>query len=94
MIRYVDILGRELANVHEWEALFVDMHYRRVGHTRVGDVEVSTVWLGLEMWGGYFFETMIFGGPLDQEQWRYQTHAEACAGHDAIVALVHAESQL
>lgn len=46
---------------------------------------VSTVFLGLDHQFGdgppLVFETMIFGGPLDQYQERYCTWAEAEAGH-------------
>jgi hypothetical protein len=33
------------------------------------------------------FETMVFGGPMDQDQRRYSTWDEAEFGHAAIVAL-------
>lgn len=51
---------------------------------------VSTVWLGLDhSWSGgppLIFETMIFGGPLDQDyQQRYSTVEEARAGHERAV---------
>jgi hypothetical protein len=42
-------------------------------------------------WGAsvpIIFETMVFGGPLDQEQWRYATKEAALAGHDQAVAAV------
>lgn len=48
-------------------------------------VRVSTIFLGLDhnYSGGepILFETMIFGGPLDGEQWRYHTYDEAERGH-------------
>lgn len=57
-----------------------------------GDVRVSTVFLGLDhAFGGatpVLFETMVFGGPLDQEQERYHTRTEAVAGHAAMVGRV------
>ena len=50
---------------------------------------VSTVFLGIDHnWGDgppVLYETMVFGGPLDEEQVRYCTRAEAAAGHDEIV---------
>lgn len=53
------------------------------------DVRVSTVFLGLNHnWGDgppHIFETMVFGGLLDQEQDRYSTWEEAEAGHEAMV---------
>jgi hypothetical protein len=56
-------------------------------------VEVSTVWLGFNhnwMPDGpiKIFETMIFGGDLDLEQWRYSTEEEALAGHAETCKLV------
>jgi hypothetical protein len=63
---------------------------RRVAQTTIGDVVVSTVFLGLDhsytdgppiLW-----ETMIFGGPHNEEQWRYCSRAAAAAHHEAIVA--------
>jgi len=57
-------------------------------------VHVSTIFLGLDHrpWGAHgppiLFETMVFGGPLDQEQERYGTWEEAAAGHTAMVARV------
>jgi hypothetical protein len=66
---------------------------RHIARTQIGDVEVSTVWLGLNhrfLGDGapLIFETMIFGGPHDQWQWRYPTREAALAGHDQAVALV------
>lgn len=64
-----------------------DMDRRRVGRTTVYDgCDVSTVFLGLDHnWTNQgapiVFETMVFGGPFDQEQERYSTWAEAEAGH-------------
>ena len=61
---------------------------RHVAETTVGDVKVSTVFLGLdhrESGPPILFETMVFGGPLDQEQDRYATWQEAEQGHQAMV---------
>lgn len=59
---------------------------------------VSTVFLGLDHSFGrsepLLYETMIFGGPLDQEQWRYSNESEARAGHKNAVRLVWAYSLL
>lgn len=58
---------------------------RRVGLTRVGNVTVSTVFLGFDHGFGtrrLFFETMTFGGAYDHlEVARYETWQEAEAGH-------------
>lgn len=64
---------------------------RRVGNTRLPWAWVSTVFLPLNhAWDDgppVLFETMIFGGAFDQEQWRYRTWAEAEVGHRRAVAL-------
>lgn len=58
---------------------------RRVANTVVGDVNVSTVFLGLDHSRGQgpplIFETMIFGGEHDQFQERCSTWDEAEAMH-------------
>jgi hypothetical protein len=72
---------------------------KHIGLTQVGDVEVSTVFLGLDhshtlAGPPVLFETMTFGGgQVDQWQWRYHTRAEAERGHATIVdALEHGET--
>jgi hypothetical protein len=66
--------------------------YKRVALDERGDVRVSTVWLGLDHnWGSgppLIFETMVFGGDHDEEQWRWATEAEALAGHAEICSAV------
>jgi hypothetical protein len=66
---------------------------RHVGLTRVGGVEVSTVFLSDDHNFGdsdrpVLFETLVFGGELDGERERYCTWQEAEAGHEAMVARV------
>jgi hypothetical protein len=53
-------------------------------------IRVSTVFLALDH--NHFgdgdpllFETMVFGGPHDQDQWRYATWDEAERGHSAVL---------
>lgn len=81
------------ASLAEWASWFEE-NKRRVGRTEIGDVTVSTVFLGLDHnWGRgrpLLFETMIFGGPHDEYQERYSTWAEAEAGHAKAVAMVQA----
>jgi hypothetical protein len=64
---------------------------RHVDWTQItSECEVSTVFLGFDHrhFGDgppILFETMIFGGPLDQSQWRYSSWDDAEAGHNAAV---------
>lgn len=55
-----------------------------IGRTEIDDVTVSTVSLQTFLPG--VWETLIFGGPYDQHGRRYDSAADALAGHDAIVA--------
>lgn len=77
----------------EWYA----SHDRHVGKDEVGDQGVSTVFLGIDHGFGstpQWFETMVFGGLNDEYQERYQTYAEALAGHKRIVESVKSGAKL
>lgn len=68
---------------------------RRIAYDLVSDVEISTVFLGLDHSFGegpepILFETMTFGGP-EAYQERYRTKEEAIRGHEAIVQKVRGE---
>jgi len=87
----LDADGRPLGieDVLVWARWFED-HDRRVAMDMVGDVRVSTVFLGIDhnwLLGGppVLWETMIFGGPHDGEMWRYASREAAEAGHAATV---------
>lgn len=59
---------------------------RRVGRTEQAGISVSTVFLGIDHggWDGgppILFESMVFGGPMDQHQNRYCTWEQALKGH-------------
>ncbi len=58
---------------------------KRVDFNSFGEVEVSTVFLGIDHRYGkgqpIVFETMIFGGKHDGYQTRYSTWEEAVEGH-------------
>lgn len=62
---------------------------KRVARTTVGDINVSTVWLGLNhdfLTGRpVIFETMTFGEPWNNEMQRYSTEEEAMCGHLAVL---------
>ena len=83
--------GEPLEDFRQWAILFADEERRVVGFTALDGVEVSTVWLGLDYSIGpgppLIYETMIFGGPHDERQWRYPNRDAALAGHDQAVAL-------
>jgi len=74
---------------------------RHVADTYFGAVRISTVFLGLdhsfreidvamglEPGPPILWESMVFGGPLDGEQVRYATRAEADAGHTLLCQAV------
>lgn len=73
-----------------WNEAGIDR--RRVALTEIlPEVRVSTVFLGLNHgFGGpdLWFETLVFGGPLDGEMDRYTTLVGAKAGHQAMVERV------
>lgn len=79
------------ANTEQYVA-FVErgIDARRIGLDTVNDQEVSTVFLMHDhsWWGGppLLFKTMIFGGPHDMFCERYETRANAEAGHARVVA--------
>ena len=69
----------------EWARLFEIDSYKIVMRTEMGDIKVSTVWLGLIHPNDMFFETMIFGGEYDQQMWRYRSEEGAQYGHVRIL---------
>ncbi len=75
----------------EWGRKF-EVQDRVVGHDVVGDVRVSTVFLGLDhSWGDgppLLFETMVFGGEFDGEMERCSTWEEAEVQHAAMLRKV------
>ena len=78
-------------DIIEWAKKF-DIKTRRVASDSIGDIDVSTVFLGIDHnWGGgppLLFETMVFGGKFDQEQERYATWKQAEEGHKKMVEKV------
>lgn len=76
------------ASLEEWAKWF-ETTDRHIGNDHIGDVKISTVFLGLDhSFGGdkpLLFESMIFGGERDQDQFRYSTYEEAEAGHKKLV---------
>lgn len=91
MLDYYDKDGSPL-DLETWLTKFEDNAYRQVALDKVGEVTVSTVWLGLNHQYGdgppLIFETMIFEGDRDGDQWRDATEASALETHAHAMALV------
>ena len=59
----------------------------------IGDVRISTVFLGIDhnlsgVGKPLLYETMVFNGPMDQYQERWETEDQARKGHVEIMAMV------
>jgi hypothetical protein len=79
-------------DVLEWAAWFETFN-RFIDESRIGDVRVSTVFIGLDYSFGedsapLIFETMIFGGKNNHYQERYTNYDDARAGHAIAVDMV------
>lgn len=65
---------------------------RHIGNDHIGDVRVSTVFLGIDHNFGdgepLLFETMIFGGKHNEYQDRCSTYDQAVRMHEKAVKLV------
>jgi len=96
-----DGLITELHNVDVWSKWydeFVKSGKHVIRHNNIRkyncDINVSTVFLGLNHNFNntheepILFETMIFGGELNEEQWRWTTKEKAKAGHHLVVQMV------
>lgn len=103
MIKHYTLREHEVVecSMMESAAMFADSAGRTVrkttwpGKADEKGCEISTVFLGIDHnFGGregdppIVFETLVFGGPLDDWMRRYATWAEAEAGHEETVDLV------
>lgn len=87
----------EEPDILKWCRWYQDSNEKRiVRRTRIGDVLVSTVFLGLDH--GYspeqppiLWETMIFGGEHDMWMNRYASVEEAIVDHEYACSLVRGE---
>ena len=75
----------------QWQESFLDPR-RQVGDDDIDGIRISTVWLGQDLcpWidgPPIIFETMCFGGPVDQEPYRCATWEQAQTQHEAMVTL-------
>ncbi|MGH9268981.1 MAG: hypothetical protein ACRD0D_12500 [Acidimicrobiales bacterium] len=88
---YFDRHGQPIG-LQEMARLWGDQAYRVVAEDWIGEVEVSTRWLGFDQsFRGavpIIFETIVFGGRMDQYKRRYTTEDAAVSGHAQIVARV------
>lgn len=78
----------ECHNFMYWARWFERSGSERIlGRTRLtSDIYVSTVFLGIDHSHGYerkpvLWETIVFGGPMDEELERYASRKEAITGH-------------
>lgn len=91
---YVLDADNHVVEVHDFATWgrFMEDQRRHIGWTQItSECHVSTVFIGIDH--GLFrkgppilFETMIFGGPLDEQQWRYASYDDAEIGHRMAVA--------
>lgn len=88
------ILCNDLIQWGQW----MESADRTVARDEYNGVQVSTVFLGLDHSFGrgepVLWETMVFGGPLDQEQQRYTSRVAAVEGHQHLCYLVQLEQQI
>jgi hypothetical protein len=97
---FYDRLGVAIS-MQEWSELNRDRAYKRIDETQVGDLWVSTIWLGLDHGFGFhsgsptIFETMVFGPGSWSELYcqRYATEAEARDGHRSAVLVAKARQR-
>lgn len=93
---YYDRAGKPVSR-EVFAVLFDNMQYRQVGLDKIGDVMISTVWLGINHQFNsdgppIVFETLVTGvNDGDEEMYRYATDEEARRGHAALVAKYKAE---
>lgn len=89
MSEYYILEGKEIkkATLMEWAQWIERPDAKRVNKTTYGDIQVSTVFLGLDHrfvdeGDPILFETMVFGGEHDEDTDRCCTYTEAEAMHE------------
>lgn len=101
-MKYWILVGQTPIEVEsdEWARWFDKNKERIVAQEKIGAAFISTVFLGLDhsyslkgLRGdpGHvpeLFESMIFGGKLDELCWRYRSYIEAERGHKKLVRAV------
>ncbi len=84
-------------DLYVWADWFETSPTRRLASTQIGEVFISTVFLGLDhnfapvedplTYQPILWETMIFGGRHNQQMWRYTSREAAELGHAEACAL-------
>jgi hypothetical protein len=88
--------------LRQWGQWLQDHQEERIlAKDKIGNAEVSTVFLGLDHGVSFLrkdfdsatykptlWETMVFGGPYDQHLARYTSREDALAGHGKIVQML------
>lgn len=93
---YYKLVDREAvpATSKEWAEMIDNFDRRSVAASKIGDSDVSTVFLGLDHSFGegrpLLFKTMVFGGKFDGLQQRCTTWDEAEAMHASVCKRVAA----
>jgi hypothetical protein len=103
-MNYYDRNGEQMT-VEQWATAFEDTKYRILGSYFVGNLWVSTIWLGIDHdylnmfrdppMPPLIFESMIFTVPEGDDHWsylemrRYRTEREAMVGHTDLVHLAN-----
>ena len=83
-------------DLHTWGETMGVPDARRVGDTIIGNLRISTMFLGLDHQLGHgpplLFESMAFGLPKDEDEWRERctTWEQAEAMHAAMCERAHA----
>lgn len=79
-------------DITKWARWYEDIDNRIVAQTKIGEVDISTVFLGIDHQYGkgppLLFKTMIFGGEHDEYQNRCSTWEEAEASHQRAIRLI------
>lgn len=86
-------VAKPTLEVAEW--LQNNQDRKIIKQEHIGDIFISTVFLGLDhAWGSnipVLWETMIFGGEHDQYQERYTSYEDALEGHKKALTLITKE---
>lgn len=84
------------ANLTTW-ARWMESADRQVADAQIGDLRVSTVFLGLDHSHGIgpplLFETMVFGSTANEELTRCTTYEQAVAMHNDMVEYIRGAEQ-